>query len=198
MIRIKHIFASTALSLCAAIGAQADTWVLDGAASHLAFGSIKKNEIGETHTFSGLSGFVDAEGSASIEIDLNSVQTNIDIRNERMIEHVFKSVGTATIDMEFDKDELGDLAVGETGLLYVEGNLSLLGTDVFVDGDMFVARLSESQVMVTSNDLIWLGVEDAGITAGIDKLMELAKLPSITRVSPVTLRFIFNASDQKS
>ena len=36
-----------------------------------------------------------------------------------------------------------------------------------------------------------LSTEDAGIDQGIDKLQELASLDSITRVSPVSLRLIF-------
>ena len=36
-----------------------------------------------------------------------------------------------------------------------------------------------------------LTTEDLGIDAGIDTLQELASLESITRVTPVTLRFVF-------
>ena len=45
--------------------------------------------------------------------------------------------------------------------------------------------------MVTSDEMLMLSTADLGITAGVDKLMELAKLPSITRVTPVTMRLIF-------
>ena len=38
----------------------AQTWVLDPSTSRLAFGSIKKNTIGEVHTFERISGTVSA------------------------------------------------------------------------------------------------------------------------------------------
>ncbi|MBL4750028.1 MAG: hypothetical protein JKX71_05505 [Amylibacter sp.] len=40
-------------------------------------------------------------------------------------------------------------------------------------------------------EMIWISTEEAGIDAGVTKLMELAKLPSITRAFPVTLRLVF-------
>ena len=57
---------------------------------------------------------------------------------------------------------------------------------------MLVARLSENSVLVTTADFIMLSTEDLGINAGIDKLMTLAKLPGITRVTPVSVRMVFN------
>jgi hypothetical protein len=45
--------------------------------------------------------------------------------------------------------------------------------------------------MASSESMIMMSTEELGINAGIDTLMALAKLPSITRVSPITLRFVF-------
>lgn len=139
-----------------------------------------------------------ADGKVSIDIDLTSVETYIDIRNERMKEHVFKGLATANLSAEIDMEELTELAAGESTVVDAEGVLSLLGTDVEIEAEMFVMRVTDTQVMVATNDMIWLGTEDAGITAGIDKLQELAKLPSITRTAPVTMRLMFNLDEQKA
>lgn len=56
---------------------------------------------------------------------------------------------------------------------------------------MFVARLGENKIMVTTDEMIMLSMADAGIDENISKLMELASLPSIARASPVTLRLVF-------
>ena len=45
--------------------------------------------------------------------------------------------------------------------------------------------------MVTTNDMLFLAADEAGIDGAIDTLMELAGLDSITRAVPVTLRFVF-------
>ena len=168
----------------------AQSWTLDGGNSKIAFGSVKKDTVGEVHTFDGLSGTVAANGTADIEIDLATVDTLIDIRNERIMEHVFKGAPTASLTAEFDMDNVAGLSVGETGVIDVEGVLSLVGTNVDVETEMFVARLSETRVLVTTSDMVMLSTADAGLTTGIDKLMELADLPGITRVAPVTLSLI--------
>lgn len=92
---MSRYFAACAAAAAIAFAgvANAQTWTLDGAASHLAYGSIKKDKIGEVNSFSGLSGTVDETGKAKVTIDLTTIETSIDIRNERMLEHVFKGVG---------------------------------------------------------------------------------------------------------
>jgi len=175
---------------------QAGHWPPEG--SHLAYGTIKKDTVGEVNSFTGLSGHVSPDGTAEIEIDLSSVETNIDIRNERMIAHVFRKAGTASLTAEFDMSAVSVLNVGETTTVDTEAVLSLIGTDVTFDAEMFVARLSETSVMVSTNDMVFLSTEDAGVNAGVDKLMELANLPGITRTVPVTARFIFNMDDEQA
>lgn len=196
---MTRIFAlcSSALAIIFAGMANAETWTLDGEASHLAFGSIKKDKIGEVNSFSGLKGTVDADGKADVTIDLTTLETNIDIRNERMLEHVFKGAGEAQLTAQLDMDEVKGLAVGEMAVVDVEGALSLLGVSTELDLEMVVVRLAENKVMALSNDMVFVGTEKLGVTAGIDKLMELAKLPGITRTSPVTLRLVFTSDMKK-
>lgn len=179
-------------------GHAAKAWSLDNEASKLAFGSVKKDVIGEVHSFESISGMVEADGTVTVEIDLTSVQTNIDIRNERFGEYVFNGVATAKLSTMIDLDAMDKMAVGATEIIDIEVTLSFLGAEIEIEAEMFAARLSDTKVLVNTNDIIFLSTEDAGITAGIDKLMELAKLPSITRTSPVTMRLIFDKVEQKA
>lgn len=196
---MKHLFAAACVALAGMTGsAIAESWTLSSEGSRLAFGSIKKETVGEVHSFENLTGHVTADGAATIEIDLSSVETNIDIRNERMIEHVFKGIGSATITAQIEMDDVNGLAVGESTTTFAEGMLSLVGTEVALEVELFAVRLSDTQVMVTTNDMIFLSTVDAGIDAGITKLMEIAKLPGITRTTPVTLRFMFNRDEEKA
>ncbi|MDA8747084.1 cytochrome c family protein [Litoreibacter sp.] len=185
-------------SMAQADGHAGTSWTLDGENSKLAFGSIKKDTVGETHSFGAISGSVLPDGTVSIEVDLASVETNIDIRNERMIEHVFKGIASATLTASIDMDEVNALEIGGMTVVDAEGVLGFLGASVEIEAEMFVARISETTVLVTTNDMIFVGAEDLGISPGIDKLMELASLPGITRTTPVTMRLIFNADEQKA
>ena len=131
-------------------------------------------------------------GDITIIIDLSTVETNIDIRNQRIMEHVFpKGMATATLTGRIDRDEVNELPVGDTALVDFEGALALGGIDVDIEAEMLVARLGEDRVLVTTADFIMLSTADLGIDAGIDVLMELANLPGITRVTPISIRMIF-------
>lgn len=193
---LKPLFTSAlfAISILSTAAAKAETWTLDSGMSVVGFGSIKADTTGEAHTFQRLTGQVTPDGQATIEIDLTSVQTNIDIRNERMQEHVFAPATTATLTASIDMAAMEGLAVGDSMVTEIEGDVAFLDQDIPVFVDVFVMRLAEDQVLVTTNSMLFLSTAEAGIDAGIDTLMEIAGLPGITRAFPVTLRLIFDAA----
>ncbi len=194
---LKTVVIAAALAATGSIAyadGHAKSWTLDGENSKLAFGSIKKDYLGEAHSFKTISGTVGADGAVVIDVNLASVETNIDIRNERMIEHVFKNVATATLASQIDMAELTAMPVGGMSTMELDGTLTLVGTEVELYADMFVVRLSEDRVMATTDSMIFLDTEEAGIDPGVTKLMELAELPSITRAAPVTMRLVFDAN----
>ncbi|AXI46746.1 YceI family protein [Sulfitobacter sp. SK012] len=196
MRKLKTILAATALSVLSSTAyadGHAANWTLDPAVSNVSFGSIKNDYAGESHSFGKVSGTVSAEGLATIELGLGSVQTNIDIRNERLMEFVFDNAPSATITAQLDMVALMALGVAETTTVETTGTLTLLGTETELDAVFFVMRLSEDKVLVTTDGMLMLSTEDAGLDDGISKLQELASLDSITRVSPVTMRLIFDA-----
>jgi len=168
------------------------TWNSVDAESRVAFGSVKKNSVGEVHHFNKVSGMVKEKGEMAITIDLSSVATNIDIRDERMAKHVFQDgKATAVITGNIDMEEVDSMKPGETKVIEIEANLAFAGVDSEIEAEMLVARLSEDRVLVSTADFIMLSTEDLGITAGVDMLKKLAKLPGITRVTPVAIRMVF-------
>ncbi len=181
-----------ALALLAATSVAAETWTLDTDLSKITFGSIKNDYAGESHGFPEVTGTVNDTGEVALEIALASVATKIDIRNERMREMVFNNTPSAMVTAEIDKSTLDALGVGEATTTETTGTLSLLGEELDLDASFFVMRLSDDKVLVTTDDMIMLSTEDIGIDGGIDQLQEVAGLDSITRVSPVTMRLIFN------
>lgn len=187
----SKIIASSIFALCASM-ASADSWSLDAEASHLAFGSVKNDYTGEVHSFGALSGTVSADGMVAIEIGLGTVQTNIDIRNERMGEHVFAGTPTAGITAQIDMAAMTAMAVGETKVMEVEADLSLLDEEIFVPTFVFIARMSEDRVLISTNDFIYVATDELGIDAGIDTLQELAGLDNIARSVPISARLVFD------
>lgn len=184
-----------AASLFVAVPALAgghSTWTSVPEESSVAFGSVKKDVVGEVHHFETVSGTVADGGEISITIDLASIETNIDIRNERMAKHVFQDgTATAVISGMIDMEEVNALQPGETALVDFEAKLAFAGGETDIEAEMLVVRLTENRVLVTTADFIMVPTADLGIDAGVDMLMKLAKLPSITRVTPVSVRMVF-------
>ena len=108
-----------------------------------------------------------------------------------MAEHVFRGLATAEISAEVDLDEIKKLRPGESTQMEIEATLNLLGNDVDVYLDAYVLRVAPNRVMVSTNTAGYLSTEELGGDEGVDVLQGLANLDSITRVTPVTLRLMF-------
>ncbi|MCV6586539.1 MAG: YceI family protein [Marinibacterium sp.] len=180
------------IAVTAALPGLAGAWTLEPDTSTVGFGAIKNDYVGEAFTFTSVSGAVDDAGVASIDIDLASVSTAIDIRDERMVAHVFTDVAKAGLTADIDMAALEALAPGESAIIETEAVLSLLGSETPFDVQMFVMRLGEDRVLASTNAPVYLSTEDLGVDGGVDKLQELAGLDSITRVTPLTARLIFS------
>lgn len=180
------------LAACSQPAAQGD-WVLDGSASRLNFVSIKAGDVAETHRFTDLSGSVAPGGEAELVIDLASVDTGIGIRDERMREHFFEVADfpQARITARIDLSTLAELAPGERTTLAVDATLDLHGASVPLAADVVVTDLNGTRVLVESAAPVALHVGDFGLGDGLAALQDLAGLPSITPVTPVTFSLVF-------
>ncbi len=168
-------------------------WTLSAADSRIAFVSVKAGEIVETHTFPALSGGVDAAGAARIEIDLNAVDTKIDIRNQRMREMFFETdeFPTAALVADIDLAAYEDLGVGDRKAASAPAILSLHGVEAPVEASVFVTRIAQDRVAVEAAEPVVLELYDFKLTEGLERLRDVAGLPAITPASPVTFTFVF-------
>lgn len=186
-------FGASVMMAGAAMAGGHASWSLDAEMSAVSFGSIKNDYIGESHGFESISGSVAEDGSVSVVLDLASVQTNIDIRNERMIEHIFGDIATAELTAMMDMDAMNALPVGDAMTTEVDGTLMFLGEEVPLYVNMFILRIAEDRVLAMTDGMVFVSTEDAGVDAGVSVLQELAGLDSITRVFPVSMRLMFEA-----
>ena len=170
-------------------------WVLDNDASTLKFVTTKANLAAEIHTFGELSGGVDAQGNATISIDLDTVDTAVEIRDERMREMLFETgkYPAATIAARVDPAAIEAIAVGGRAPLIAEAQLLIRDTTVSVTLDLTVTRLSESRLVVTSRAPVIVNAGQTGLAGGVEKLREVAGLPSISPAVPVTFELVFDA-----
>lgn len=178
-------------------GAHAADWKVDNAESKLSFISTKKVNVAEVHSFEQLSGGLNAAGEFALSIDLNSVNTNIAIRNERMKEFLFEVVDfpAAEITANIDTDKLNKLTVGQQLSETIEGKLQLHGQEQAMNFDVIVTKLAGDTLFVIASKPLLLNVSDYQLVEGVEKLRELAGLPSISHAVPVNFYLTLTAAN---
>ena len=168
-------------------------WEVDSAASRLSYVSIKQGEIAETNTFETVTGSVTGAGEAMVEIDLASVSTGVDIRNERMRD-IFFSVADnpkATVTAKVDPASFEALAVGESADTTIDGTLSLAGVEAPFQAEVSVTRAGPDRVIAVTDKPVIIEAGRFELADELAELQELAGLDSITPVVPVTFSIAF-------
>ena len=166
--------------------AYGDWTVLAG--STVGFVSIKNNATGEVNTFDQLSGTLSDNGNIRIVIALSSVETGINIRNERLKTMLFKvaSFPAAIIDAELSDSQVAALKAGGIQTESVSVNVSLHGKTVSKTANVLVSA-SGGHVRVTTTEPIIITAQEFGLEAGVAALQQIAGLNAISRSIPVTV-----------
>jgi polyisoprenoid-binding protein YceI len=187
----KKLLPLTALIL--AFNVQAAEWKLDNSDSTLNFISTKKTHVSEIHQFKELTGSVKADGQVTVSIDLASVDTSIEVRNERMKLYLFDTANftSANLTTKVDPTLFDTLPVGDTSALTLDSVLDLHGKAMPLTLDVIVTRLSSDKLSVVSLRPVLVKASEFDLVAGIDKLQELAGLPSIGHTVPVSFYLNF-------
>lgn len=167
-------------------------WSLDNEASSLSFVTVKAEHVAEAHSFDRLSGTIGDNGDVEITIELASVNTMIQIRNERMQEMLFETnmFPEATISGSIDLDALTDMDAGASTARQIDFELSLHGQSVALAADVQITRTGEGVVVSTLKPIIVMS-DAFALTTGVEKLREVAGLPSISRAVPVSFTVVF-------
>ena len=168
-------------------------WSLDPVRSHLAFVSIKANDVAEINTFGDIQGAIDGEGQVRVALMLDSVETLIPIRNERVREVLFETTNykEAVLTAKIDPAAIANLAVGDIAQINAEGTLSLHGQTQPMTLALQAARVATGTVMVASIKPLIVDAAKFGLTEGVEKLREIAGLTSISKAVPVNFVITF-------
>ena len=165
-----------------------------GPGSQVQFVSIKNNTIGEVSHFETIAGSVTDAGEVEVRVALDSVETNIGIRNERMRKMLFE-VGLypeAVITTQLDAEAVAALSVG--GVTDVALQIDLHGQTVTKDAQLSVV-VTDQGVSAATTQPILLNVAEFGLEGGVAALQEIAGLNAISRVIPVTVALQLTPAD---
>ena len=172
------------------------TWTIDSAASYLDYVSIKAGEVAETNRFEKLAGSVAADGAARVEIDLASVNTGVEIRDERMREIFFQVADnpSAVVTAQLDPAQFAALDVGQVVVQPLSAKVVVKGMEADVEAQVQIARLADNRVIATTTKPIIITTDMFGLTDELGELRALAQLPSISPAVPVTFSLAFTRS----
>ncbi|MFO6446446.1 YceI family protein [Erythrobacter sp. NE805] len=170
------------------------TWTLDPAASKLTYVSIKAGEIAETSRFDRLSGRVAPDGTASLAIDLASLDTGVALRDERMREMFFDVAAnpTATVTATLDPKAFAGLAVGQALTRPLKASVTVKGVTAEVETEVLVTRVTDDRVTVVPTAPVIVSTDMFELTDELGELRAAAQLPSITPAVPVSFILAFN------
>ncbi len=181
----KRVAWVTVVAWLTAMHAVADWQV--GPGSQVQFVSIKNNLIGEVSHFETLSGVVTNAGEVEVRVALDSVETNIGIRNERMKKLLFE-VGLypeAVITAQLDPAAIAAMT-GEGGVVTAALRIDLHGQTVMKEAALNIAITDDGLSAVTTQPIL-LNAAEFGLENGVAALQEVAGLGAISRVIPVTV-----------
>lgn len=184
---MKSIIAGLLLIPLSFVTSAAD-WNVANDESKVNFVSIKKGDIAEVHHFKSISGMLNEKGEFKLMVSLASVDTNVEIRDERMGSLLFEvdKFPKLTLTAQVDTKLLDSLSVGDSTITTVEGQVDLHGKKVKLPFTVSIAKLSDSNLLVASAMPVIVNSDSFGLTQGIEKLREIAGLSAISKAVPVS------------
>jgi hypothetical protein len=178
----------------ATASAQAN-WYLDGESSRLSFISTKNANISEVQRFLVLHGKVSPKGLAELEVELESVNSGIPLRDERMRKELFEiqTFPEALISAQIDLRPINDLAPGAQLELRLPVTVNLHGKMHDYNAELLATRLDDRRFQVVTLEPLIINAADFDLAPGLESLRKVAGLSAISLSVPVGAVLIFTA-----
>ncbi|MDD9805865.1 MAG: YceI family protein [Gammaproteobacteria bacterium] len=192
---MRRFLAAGLILLCAPAGAG---WTLDPERSSVTYLSSKMAAesyaaIFEPNRFRRFSGGIGDDGEARVVIDLGSVDTGVEIRDERVKEHVFMVAKhpQATVSLSLPRAARRGMAPGETALHRLTATLAMRGQSHPLDAQVRVTGLGGGALLVETVEPVLLDAKAYGMLDGFETLKGLVGLFNIPTTIPVSLSAVF-------
>jgi polyisoprenoid-binding protein YceI len=155
------------------------------AASKVGYVSIKNNVIAEHNYFSGVTGSLNKKGQLKVSIDLSTVETQVDIRNQRMRDLFFEVMQypEAVVTAQLDMQELAQVESGAPLELVKPFTLSLHGVESTAEAHLRIVSVG-GRAWVSTVRPILISAADFGLEGGVAALRKIAGSRGNRRGSP--------------
>ena len=177
----------------------ANGWHLLPDASSLNFQSVKQQTKVETSSFASFTGAIDPSGRAEIRIQLESVDTKVDLRNVRMRFLFFESFlyPEAVVTLQLDPVLFRNIKKVRRKVVPLTYTLNLHGVSKSFDTKVVATLLGPHKIAVSTQSPISVAASDFNLLEGIQKLEEAAGVKIIPSAA-VTFDFVFKRNGIKS
>ncbi|MGO9699801.1 MAG: OmpA family protein [Xanthobacteraceae bacterium] len=176
-----------------------EDWILNPALSHMYLQTEKLQGVIEKHEFTAVQGAVSKDGDATVKIDLNSIETHIDLRNVRMRFVLFETFKFpyAEITTRLDKSKLRELITRGTMNYPLTLNVNLHGITNQIQTNVLIRRINDTSVSVATTAPIVVTAESFGLTKNIGKLSDAMGGIRIVPDAQITFDLVFGTGSQK-
>ncbi len=186
---------SAAPSSVASSSVAAGGWTLNTTDSYLNFATTKNTHNLEVHNFTSIGGDISSAGVATLTIDLNTVNTGVALRDQRMRDLLFETAAnpTATVTVNVPSSLISGLAVGQATQTDITASLNLHGVTANITTKVSVQKLTATRVVVQSLPPVLVKAETYNLTAGVEALRAAVAIASINASVPVDFALVYDA-----
>ncbi|MDO1508829.1 MULTISPECIES: YceI family protein [unclassified Neisseria] len=153
--------------------------------------------VTEQSRFTASQAMLGKDGEFKMEVDLSSVNTGIEIRDQRLKDWVFETAkfAKANVTGKVDVDTVNKLAIGETVNLKQPLVLDIHGKQINLEADLSAQRISADKIMVSTLSPVLLDVKAMDMVGGVAQLVEVMGLSSIVQQVPVSFNAEFTRKE---
>ena len=164
------------------------SWQLNPDLSSLSFVTTKNKSITEQHSLKFKQGYLHEQRTFKAVIDLDSVDTLIPIRDERLRDILFKTekFPTATVSTQLT----GKLDLNDSQNLTLPFALNLHGIEKSLSAEVVVQMVNE-KLVVTNYNPITVNAKDFALDDAINELTKIASLQGINYDVQVDFKLTF-------
>jgi hypothetical protein len=154
-------------------------WALVSDSSEFTIGTTKNETITEVHKLQQLEGFVRINGNARVSLNLLSIDTGIEIRDERMQAMLFTTATQAVYSATVDMEKLRKLEAGDSTDFQLQGSLEMNDRSTVIPVATKITRLDSGNYQIKTVSANKIDVGKFGFSGGIEQLRAVANLKNI-------------------
>ena len=199
LILLTIFFAALAAGNVLAQGLTDREWVLNPKLSNVYMQTVKANAVFETHQFTAVEGSISKDAVAKIRIELASLDTGHDLRDVRMRFLLFETFKFphAEIRADLDSASLRALSTRVRMKYPLKFSISMHGIETNMEALVWVTRIDENTVSVTTVNPIIVTAETFNLTKNVAKLVEIIGGKLIAPAASITIDLVFGSGELK-